>query len=130
MVAALDKSGSENPPKRATLDVTVSTMGLKTVADFVTRSSRRLFEIMNIQTDFLKVDPEHWKSRADYQAASEFVQTVTVVNDSAERGVALMQNYNSILTKNEVQKQFLLQVVEQHQRMFPNSLKATLTNKQ
>jgi len=31
-----------------------------------------------------------------------------VVNDSAERAIALMQQYNSFLTKNEEQKQFLL----------------------
>jgi len=31
-----------------------------------------------------------------------------VVNDSAERAIALMQQYNSSLTKNEEQKQYLL----------------------
>jgi len=34
-----------------------------------------------------------------------------VVNNSAERAIALMQQYNSSLTKNEEQKQYLLWLV-------------------
>ena len=41
------------------------------------------------------------------------------VNDVAERGVALIQMFNST-TKDEAQKQYLLQVVEQHQEQFPS----------
>ena len=37
-----------------------------------------------------------------------------VVNDVAERGVALTQEYNQILTKDEEQKQILLLGVEDH----------------
>jgi len=51
-----------------------------------------------------------------------------VVNDTAERGVALMQSYNSILTKNEDHKQYLLQVMEQHRQKFPNATKATISD--
>lgn len=130
MVVALGKSGSDHPVKRITMDAAASTLGEKTVADFVTRSSRRLFEVLNIQSEFLLVEPDVWESRADYQAATDVVRAMKVVNDSAERGVALMQQFNQILTKNEEQKQFLLQVVEQHQRLFPNSLKKTVTDGQ
>ena len=49
-----------------------------------------------------------------------------VVNDTAERGIALMQQYNSSLTKNEEQKQFLLRLVERHRKTFPSSAKSTL----
>jgi len=52
---------------------------------------------------------------------------LSVVNDLAKRGVALIEQYNSILTKDEEQKQFLLQVVEEHRRRFPDSSKKTLT---
>lgn len=128
MVAALEKPGSDYPPKR--IDATGLAVRKMTVADFVTRSSRHLFEVLNIPDEFLLVDPDDWESRDDYRAAVQLVRKVKVVNDTAERGVALMQNFNNILTKNEDQKQFLLQVVEQHQQMFPNSLKTTLTDKQ
>ena len=51
-----------------------------------------------------------------------------VTNDSAERGVALIQSYNRLLTKNEEQLQFLLQVVSEHRHIFPNTNKDTLIN--
>jgi len=44
----------------------------------------------------------------------------------AERGVALMQNFNKTLMKDEEQQQFILQVVERNQKLFPNSLKTTV----
>ena len=46
-----------------------------------------------------------------------------VVNDTAERGVKLIQDYNSIITNDEDQKQYLLQVVQQHRRNFPDASK-------
>jgi hypothetical protein len=41
-----------------------------------------------------------------------------VVNDLAERGVALIQQFNSSMTRDEEQTQYLLQVVEQHRHHF------------
>lgn len=39
-----------------------------------------------------------------------------MVNDSAERGVQLFQNFNKVLTNKEDEKQFLLQVVEANRK--------------
>ena len=50
-----------------------------------------------------------------------------VINDDAERGVALIEEYNALITKNEEQKQFLLQVVQDHRRRFPDCSKAQLS---
>jgi len=50
----------------------------------------------------------------------------TRISYLAERGVALIEQYNSILTKDEDQKQIILQVVEDHRRRFPDSSKKTL----
>jgi hypothetical protein len=41
---------------------------------------------------------------------------IAVINQFAERGVALIQDNSKVLTKDEQQRQFLLQVVEWHQR--------------
>jgi len=49
-----------------------------------------------------------------------------VVNDCAERGIALVEEYNSSLTKDEEQKQFLLRLVELHRKQFPVATKATM----
>jgi len=66
--------------------------------------------------------------RADYLAGAEFVPMMKVVNDTADRGLAMMQSYNSILTKNEDQKQYLLQMVEQPRQKFPIATMATVSD--
>jgi len=48
-----------------------------------------------------------------------------VVNDSAERGIALIQKYES-LTKVEEQKQFLLRFVQCHRQLYSTSFKAAM----
>jgi hypothetical protein len=41
------------------------------------------------------------------------------VNDTVERGVKLFEDYNRLLTNNEEEKQFLLQVVEANRKVIP-----------
>ena len=53
-----------------------------------------------------------------FKIAEALIKNLTCVNDCAERGVALMQTFNESITKNEEQKQFLLQVVEKHRKKF------------
>jgi len=54
------------------------------------------------------------------------VNKLKVVNDATEGGVSLVQSFNSVLTKQKEQKQYLLQVVEKHRRDFPDATKSTL----
>ncbi|XP_043230743.1 uncharacterized protein LOC122386030 [Amphibalanus amphitrite] len=77
-------------------------------------------------SEFFEVDPAEWPERQDYQLARRRAESLKVVNDFAERGVALIQSYCAILTKDEEQRQFLLQVVEEHRRRFPDVRKSTL----
>ena len=58
--------------------------------------------------------------------ANEFVHTVKVTNDVAERGVKLASDYARILTKDDSIRAMLLQGVERCRRMYPNFLKTTL----
>jgi hypothetical protein len=44
----------------------------------------------------------------------------------AERGIKLMEDYNTLLTTNEEQKQFVLQIVSDYRKKFPNCKKSTL----
>lgn len=46
-----------------------------------------------------------------------------IVNDTAERGVKLIQDFNHSLTHNEEQKQYVLQVVTE----YPDTSRATLS---
>jgi len=49
-----------------------------------------------------------------------------VVSDCAERGIALVEEYNCSLTKDEEQKQFLLRLVDLHRKQFPVVTKAMM----
>ena len=64
-------------------------------------------------------------NEATYRSSLEIVRSVRVVNDLAERGVALIQQFNSSITRNEEQKQFLLQIVENHRKEFSMPTKAS-----
>ena len=46
------------------------------------------------------------------------VNLLSVTNDNAERGVALVQELNKLITHDEDQFQFLLQVVADHRRQY------------
>jgi len=82
---------------------------------------------LDITTYFLQADPDTWNSRDDYKRAFEITRSLKVVNDTAERGVALIEEYNSLLTNDEEQKQYRLQVIQDHRHLFPDAKKSTLT---
>lgn len=124
MVEALCHEGTEGPPKRITVDKTTVTN--KNLQDFVTHNTRNFFHILSIPDSFLSTDPETWVDNESYVKAEAIVRELRVVNDTAERGVALMQDYNLLLTKNEDQMQFALQVVKEHRKRFPDSNKSTI----
>ncbi len=46
------------------------------------------------------------------------VDSLKVVNDIAERAVALARDFNGSLSRDPEQQQFLLQVVEHHRKEF------------
>lgn len=124
MITMMNKqAGSEIPRPR--LDVKHVNLN-KPLSSFITTSTRAFFTILNLNDAFLSKPPESWKDDENYIASEQIVTGLKVVNDSAERGVKLMQDYNSILTNDENQKQFLLQIVQQHRRTFPDSTKRTI----
>ena len=63
----------------------------------------------------------------DFEKELSIIRGLDVTNDAAERGaLALIQSFNSRITTSEEQKQFLLQIVEEHRRSLPNSNKSKL----
>lgn len=98
----------------------------RSLEDSVTEKTLTFFTLLGISHAFLQKNPEDWTTDEDYIRNRELLKKMRVVNDVAERGVALIQEYNEILTKDEEQKQFLLQIVEDHRKRFPNSTKAML----
>lgn len=121
MVHALQRNVTYKPAKRASVDKT--NFSMMTLDNFVTRNSMKLFHNLSLPTDFLSADTKLWTSDEQYRFAQSRVFNLQVVNDHAERGVALIQDYNCTLTKDEEQVQFLLQVVADHRRLYPRSTK-------
>ena len=113
--------GSDKPLKRIP---PITDPAVKSLHDFVTMSTARFFEALDLSSCFMDYDPTEWCDQEDYQRSKETVTSLKVVNDLAERGVVLVQEFNSSLTRNEEQRQFLLQTVKNHRDMFPVPQKA------
>jgi len=86
-----------------------------TVADL--RISRSFFEITGLDYSFLHEPVNAWADNPLFVAASQLVNNLPCVNDCAERGVALIQEFTACV-KDEIQRQFLLQIVEKHRKDF------------
>ena len=127
MKAMREVDGAEQSPKRAV--ICLETFMGKKLEDFVTKKSIVLVEKMQLPSGFLQVDPEIWAAHDDYATSLQIIQDMKVVNDHAEWGVALVQEFSGQLTRDEVQLQFLLQVVEEHRRAFPDSSKQTVAGR-
>ena len=98
---------------------------------FVTKRTHQLFKLLSITgkeeaNNFLSKDTESWEAGASYQKLTDRVQKMKVVNDSAERGIALIEKYNECLMKDEEQKQYLLRFVQRHRQLYPTSSKAIM----
>ena len=61
-------------------------------------STFMFFDILGLDYQWLRRTPEIWNEYESYREAQEFVRTVKVVNDTAERGIKLVANYTQILT--------------------------------
>lgn len=99
----------------------------KGIDDFISMDSNKLFVRFGVSSEFLNEDPSTWNSNQTYIDALEFFKSVRVVNDVAERGVKLMDDYNKVITKKEEQKQSLLQVVQDYRKTFPDCKRSTMS---
>lgn len=86
------------------------------LSDFMTTSMKRFFNILHINKNFLQEDPLEWAADEKYQWSLNLMKSIWVVSDLAELGVALIMEFNALLTKSKKQKQFLRQVVEAHHK--------------
>ena len=88
---------------------------------FVANATKTLFTRFSINTNFLSKNPTTWNDDPGYESGLEKLQKTVVVNGIAERGVKLIQEYNNILTKDETEKQFVLQIVNENRKNYPIS---------
>jgi hypothetical protein len=118
MVDALNNEGVEHPLKCINLD--------PDLIDFVSSNTLRFFSAMGVPSEFLENNVEIWEEDEVYKRSREIVRAMRVVNDIAERGAALMEEYNKLHTTNEEQKQYLLLLVKQYRQKYPDTKKSTL----
>jgi hypothetical protein len=78
----------------------------------------------------IKLHPSQWNELAPYKEMKEKVNCLKVINDTAERGIALMSTYNKTLAKNEKRKQNVLQVVEDNRKRVKSTTKEALKSYQ
>lgn len=98
---------------------------------FVSNNTENFFEILFGKVpEFLNKDPDTWILDPEYLMMETEIKHILIVNDVAERGVKLITDYNTILCNDEEQKQFILQIVENHRKRFPIITKANLCNNQ
>ena len=76
------------------------------LSDFVTSTSKVVLQKLKLSSGFLQKDPDTWNDDNDFLRASSIVQELKVVDDHAERGVALIQEYCELMTNDEQQQQF------------------------
>lgn len=124
MVITLNEEGPDYIPKRITLDL--SRIEERNIEDFVSSTTLRFFRILGISSAFLQKEPRLCEEGEDYKASREIVRSMKVVNDIAERGVALIEEYNKLISTDEEQKQFLLLVVKNFRQKYPDTKKTTL----
>ena len=88
----------------------------------------KLFSTTGIEESkhFLVKDLEKWQVDSSYQKLYEHEKLLKVINDSAEREIALIEKYNQSLTKDELKKQFLLRFIKSHHQQFSSSSKTKL----
>lgn len=78
--------------------------------ELLTPKSKNIFQRFQLSMEFLYQNPENWPNIESYTKAKNILHHLSVINDAAERGVKLMEDFNKKFTKNENQKQYVLKV--------------------
>ncbi|KAG0722734.1 hypothetical protein GWK47_043957 [Chionoecetes opilio] len=113
MVKALDKPASKKKLKR--LEGKKMTMS-SSLSSFVTSKTRSFFQKLDADEGFLAKDPALWEEDDRFKDAQKRALALRVVNDAAERGIALVQHYLGS-TKSAAQEKYLLQLVHHHRKL-------------
>lgn len=127
MISAIEASENSNDNYLNRVDLKdLGNFHDKQMNSFVSAQSLNFFKRFNIRQEFLKIDPSLWSEDPHYLSGLKIVKNLKVVNDTAERAVHLMEGYNNRLTRNEDQKQYILQVTSEYRRRISDSRKQTV----
>lgn len=98
------------------------------VTKIVSENTLKFFDIIGIGCSFLDLHPSCWPNNENYIRIKGIVQNVSVVNDPAERAIGLIKNLNNTLTKDQVQQNNLVQVIEQRNKNHKNNTKGVIVS--
>lgn len=110
------KNTSRDTSNRLVVDLRKLNKMDMSLNSFVTKRTLRFFEILKLSVDFLEKDPIHWSNDENFMYSKNIVRKLRVVNDTAERSIALVKNLNKNLTTEEQKFQHLLQVVAKNRK--------------
>jgi hypothetical protein len=94
--------------------------------DFVFSNTLRFLSATGVPSEFLEKNVEIWEEDEVYKRSRYIFRAMRVVNNIAERGVSMMEEYNKLHTTNEEQKQYFLLLVKQYRQKYPDTKKCTL----
>lgn len=80
---------------------------------------KSIFERFSSPFDFLEKDPDLWIHRNDFNYGLNIARQLKIINDTSDRGVKLIQDYNKILAKNEEEMQFILKIISENRKRCP-----------
>lgn len=92
--------------------------------DFTGPRTRLLFDLLGVSPEFL--NKRNWHLSDEYGLMKSALKMLSSTNDTAERAISLMSNYNTRITRTEESFQELLQVVEWHRENFSFKSKSKL----
>lgn len=118
MVASLQKPGTATMARVDVKDIRKINFAID---HYVTKNTMIFFDALGLPTttSFLAVDPLFWHADVDYIQARNIVLAVKVVNNVAERQIALMTQFKDSITKSEDMRQALLIAVADHRKQKP-----------
>lgn len=119
MKSLLEEDGSDDRHRRATVELTE-----KSFASFLRSATTSFLDICRMDANFLTLDLIEWPNIQGCTLAPSCVKELHTVNNFAEQGIALMQDF----TKDEEQRQFISQVAEKHRRNNVDARKFTVTS--
>ena len=74
--------------------------------------SHYIFDVMNFDKSLLEIPVNEWNIHEGFIKLKDFLNTLLVINDAAERGIKLASDYKDILTKVGEEKESIIQIVE------------------
>lgn len=129
VLAMREREGTTEDIKRIKLSEKMSqSLTEIDLSHFTSKKSMGLFEITGLPHGFLDESVADWENNQDFIECLTVFRDLKVTNDAAERGVSLAEEYTGLITKNEDQYQYLLQVVKTHRKKYPSCNKSNFTD--